>query len=60
MDELNYFPNQAARTLITKNKYNRSYLQSETNLLRQNPFYNDVITGISNTCNQFNYAKKIC
>ena len=27
MDELNYFPNQAARTLITKNKYNRSYLQ---------------------------------
>ena len=24
--------------------------------MRQNPFYNDVITGISNTCNQFNYA----
>ena len=57
MDELNYFPNQAARTLITKKTNTIGLIfKSETNLLRQNPFYNDVITGISNTCNQFNYA----
>lgn len=57
MEELNYFPNTAARTLITNQTYKIGLvLKGSEEPIRLNPFYINVLLGISETCNQHGYG----
>lgn len=60
MQELNYFPNYSARNLITKKTHTIGIIiKSSHSELRQNPFYSDVIAGISQQCNISGYSTKV-
>lgn len=57
MEELNYFPNTAARTLITNQTYKIGLvLKGSEEPIRLNPFYINVLLGISEECNQHGYG----
>ncbi|HLR19671.1 MAG TPA: LacI family DNA-binding transcriptional regulator [Staphylococcus sp.] len=57
MKELNYEPNHAARTLVTKQSKIIGIIQkSGYNETRQNPFNIDVLSGIYNSCKANGYA----
>ncbi|HDJ5826029.1 TPA: LacI family DNA-binding transcriptional regulator, partial [Staphylococcus aureus] len=57
MEELNYFPNTAARTVITNQTYKIGLvLKGSEEPIRLNPFYINVLLGISETCNQHGYG----
>lgn len=57
MEELNYVPNYAAQSLITKQtKKIGLILKGADELTRLNPFYINVLFGISLQCNELGYA----
>lgn len=59
MKELGYVPNLTARSLVTKKTYTIGIiLKSASQMVRQNPFYGDVLHGIIKECNDSNYAIK--
>ncbi|KRG10235.1 LacI family DNA-binding transcriptional regulator [Staphylococcus sp. NAM3COL9] len=57
MKELDYQPNHAARTLVTKQSNTVGIIQkSENKETRQNPFIIDVLAGIYKSCKAQGYA----
>jgi DNA-binding LacI/PurR family transcriptional regulator len=57
MEQLEYQPNNAARTLVTKQSNTIGIIQkSGHNEIKQNPFMIDVLIGIYNKCKACNYA----
>ena len=58
MSDLGYIPNLTARSLITKRQNNWYYFKSASKDVRQNPFYSDVLHGITQRCNEEGYAIK--
>ncbi|MEJ7157612.1 LacI family DNA-binding transcriptional regulator [Staphylococcus caprae] len=59
MSDLGYIPNLTARSLITKKtKTIGIILKSASKDVRQNPFYSDVLHGITQRCNEEGYAIK--
>ena len=59
MSDLGYIPNLTARSLITKRQNNWYYFKSASKDVRQNPFYSDVLHGITQRCNEEGYAIKV-
>ncbi|EHJ09101.1 maltose operon transcriptional repressor [Staphylococcus simiae CCM 7213 = CCUG 51256] len=57
MEKLNYYPNSAARTLKTNQSYKIGLiLKGSDEQIRLNPFYINVLLGISQQCNQRGYG----